>query len=262
MTLEDYLHHYLVWGNVFKFFVFALLVGLLCIIFIVVFDRIITLGVPKKDRANVYNNKMLNTVQRFYGVIFSGASILSFLSCYYLLDHFLTIEPYRGYWDKNKDFLLLVMIVISIILNNIIDRIIIPLKKLDHNEKSSLRVVGMIYVILIFIYIKYIYENNNYDGFIMYFLGLVIGRFVYFDASFRDFINIMKSAILQVPVMILGLCYTSAMCYVGFKFDYLLKSNGVLVSCFIAHIFMIVSIFILHHSRVALVFSARNKRKR
>lgn len=259
MTLEEYLEHYIVWKEMLLFFLLALLGAIACILIIVVFDRLITLGVPAAQRSNVFNNTLLNTVQRFYGIVLSGSSILSFLSIYYLLDRFLKDPQYRSFWDMHKDFLLLLMIVISILLNNLFDHFIIPLKRINNEERCALRVIGMIYVIMIFLYIKYIYENPNYDGFIMYFLGLMVGRFIYFDASFKDFLNTMKSALRQLPIMILGLLYTALMCYFGFKYKYLLKSNGVLVSTFFAHLFMIVAIFFTHHSRLVLLFTSKKK---
>lgn len=260
MTLDEYLDHYIDAIPMLKFFGVALIGALLAIIIIFLIVSLITIGVPKNSRNSVYNTKYLNTVQRFYGVVFSGTSILSFLGIYYLIDRFY-VDGYRAFWDAHKDFLLLVLIVLSILFNNFLDHIFVPLKKISHEERSALRVAGMIYIILIFLYIKYIYENNNYDGFIMYFVGLMVGRFIYFDASLKDFINVMKNAILQLPVMIIGLLYTSLMCYYGFKYGYLLKSNGVLVSTFFAHLYMVVSIFIIHHCRVALLFARNNKKR-
>lgn len=255
MSLDDYLDHYIKAIPMLKFFGLALIGLIICIILIFLIDSIITIGVPKKNRNSVYNNKYLNTIERFYGVIFSGASILSFLGIYYLIDRFVEDSSFRPFWDAHKDFLLLVLIVISILFNNFLDRVVVPLKKISHEERSALRVAGMIYVILIFVYIKYIYENNNYDGFIMYFIGLMVGRFIYFDASFKDFLETMKKAILQIPVMVIGLLYTAIMCYFGFKWGYLLKSNGVLVSTFFAHLYMIVAIFIIHISRADTLFT-------
>lgn len=260
MILLEYLQHYLVLKDALLFFLLAILGCIGCVLLIVIFDRLLTLSIPANKRKNTYNTILQNTVQRFYGIVFSGASILSFLAVYYLLDKFLENPEYIKFWNSKKDFLLLIMIVISIILNNIFDHFIVPLKKIDNEERNSLRVVGMIYVVLIFMYIKYIYENPNYDGFIMYFLGLMVGRFIYFDASFKEFITIMKSALRQIPIMILGLAYTALMCYFGFKYKYLLKVNGVLVSTFIAHLFMIVAIFIIHHSHLILLFTMKKKR--
>jgi hypothetical protein len=88
----------------------------------------------------------------------------------------------------------------------------------------------------------------------MYFLGLMIGRFIYFDASFREGISTILESLKNFPLLILGLAYTGFMAYTGFTSDYLLVSNGVLVSTFIAHIFMIVAIFIVHHSHFMSIF--------
>lgn len=261
MTFDDYLEHYLAWKDMLYFFGLALVGVILSVLIIALYDKLITLRVPEKHRAREYNNSLLNTVQRFYGIVMSGASILSFLSLYYLLDRFLTDPGYRKFWDSNKDFLLLLMIVISIILNNIFDHFIIPLKKVKPEERSALRLVGMVYIILIFFYIKFIYENNNYDRFIMYFLGLMVGRFIYFDVSFKDTLKTLKNAIMQLPIMLLGLGYTALMCYFGFKYKYLLKSNGVLVSTFFSHIFMIAAIFVVYHTRFVLLFTSRKKAK-
>lgn len=255
MTLKDYLEHYLVWQDMLKFFLIALGGALACLALILIFDKLLCTLAVEGDKKAAYTKTALNTAQRFYDVIFSGGSILSFLSVYYLLDRFLKEPTARTFWDGNKDFLLLVLIILSVVLNNVVDRILVPLRKVSKEERGAVRVAGMIYVILIFIYIKYVYENNNYDGFIMYFLGLVVGRFVYFDASFHDFLNTFKGAVKQFPIMILGLSYTAFMCYMGFSSKYLLISNGVLVSTFFAHIFMSVAIGIIHHSHVILIFT-------
>lgn len=257
MTLDEYLEHYLVLSKMLHFFLLALAGAFACILIIILFKKLSSSFVSENKRNKIYNNSMLNAVQRFYEIIISSACILSFLSMYYLLDRFMLDADFRNFWDAHKDFLLLAMIVISIILNNIIDHILIPLKKINNDDRCSLRVVGMLYVIMIFMYIKYIYENPNYDGFIMYFLGLMIGRFIYFDASFKDFFTTMANAVKQLPIMILGLAYTGFMCYFGFSEKYLLKSNGVLVSTFIAHLYMIIAIFIIHHSHVVLLFRAK-----
>ena len=261
MTFEEYLDHYLAWKDMLFFFLLALAGAIVCMLIIVLYEKIVSVKVPEVHRKKAYSNSLHNTVQRFYGIVMSGASILSFLSVYYLLDRFLVEPDYRAFWDSNKDFLLLLMIVISIVMNNLFDHFIIPLKRINHDERGALRVIGMIYVIMIFMYIKYIYENPNYDGFIMYFLGLMVGRFIYFDASFKDFVRTMKNALRQLPIMLLGLSYTALMCYFGFKYKYLLKSNGVLVSTFFAHVYMVVAIFLVHHSRILYLFTPKKVKR-
>lgn len=254
MTFQEYWTHYTDTKRMLLFFLLSLAFSIICVFYILMIVSIQSRFVKKSERKQFYYEKAHNTIQRFYEMVFSGASILSFLAIYYLINRFLQPCAFKTFWDKYKDLLLLLMICLSCVFNNFLDYLLVPLKKITRQEKSSVRLTGMLYVILIFVYIKFIYENNNYDGFIMYFLGLMIGRFIYFDASFKDFVNTVSDALKNLPILILGLLYTAFMAYLGFKSDYLLISNGVLVSTFIAHIFMIVAIFVVHHSHFMSIF--------
>lgn len=260
MTFDEYWAHYTDVRKMLMYLALALAFSVICVFYILMIVSVQARFVPKSERRLFYYEKAHNTIQRFYEMVFSGASILSFLAIYYLIDRFVPGgSAFREFWDSYKDFLLLFLILLSIVANNIIDRLIIPLRKMTKNERGSIRLLGMLYVILIFMYIKFIYENDNYDGFIMYFLGLMIGRFIYFDVSFRESIMTFLEAMKNFPLLILGLAYTGFMAFTGFKSDYLLVGNGVLVSTFIAHIFMIVAIFIIHHSHFMSIFVRKPK---
>ncbi|MCR5302102.1 MAG: hypothetical protein K6E49_06640 [Lachnospiraceae bacterium] len=260
MSFEEYLEHYTDVSKMLMFLALALAFSVICVFYILMIVGVQARFVPRSERKQFYYEKAHNTIQRFYEMVFSGASILSFLALYYLIDRFSPeTGDFREFWDNYKDFLLLLMICLSIVFNNILDRMLIPLKKVTSSDRAGVRVLGMLYVILIFLYIKFIYENDNYDGFIMYFLGLMIGRFIYFDASFRDGIKTVLGALRNFPILILGLGFTAFMAYTGFTSDYLLVSNGVLVSTFIAHIYMIVAIFIIHHSHFMGLFARKPK---
>jgi len=250
MTAAEYIEHYIERKPMLTFFFIVFAALLVCITLIIFVTSLSSHKVARGERKNYFYNRSNEMIERFYEMIFSGASILSFLAVYYLIERFVTEGALRRFWDKHSDMLLLGMIVTSCLVNTILDRIIVPLKSTSREKKASVRMIAMLYVILIFMYIKFIYENNNYDGFITYFLGLMVGRFVYFDASFKDFINSIKLAAHNLPLMALGLAYLGFVAYIGFGSHYLLISNGVLVSTFIAHIFMIISIFILHHSHI------------
>lgn len=248
MTRKDYFNHYLVSGDVLKFFLLAVGITMLISIFVILITKLTSLKCDEPARA--FYKYAHNYLEKLYEMIFSASSILSFLSIYYLIDRFGAGDTFIKYWDKYKDFILLIMIILSCVINSYLDKLLIPLKKLTPAEKASVRLMGMFYVLMIFAYIKYIYEDNNYDRFIIYFLGLIIGRFVYFDASFKDFLKTFSEALSNLPLLVLGLCCCGGMCLYGFQTQYLLKSNGVLVSTFIAHIYLIVAIFIIHHSHI------------
>lgn len=262
MTIQDYAAHYIVASDMLRFLLVAIIGALVCLFIMLIAVRLTAKGDTRLERRWDIYDRSVNLAQRFDEMIFSATSILSFLAVYYLVDRFATEPGFRSFWDNWCDFILLGMIVVSCIVNNYFDVMLIPLKKITRDEKASVRLIGMFYIMVIFLYIKFIYENKNYDGFIMYFLGLIIGRFVYFDASFRDSIKTIKDGAKNIPFLILGLAYTAYMCIFGFTTDYLLISNGVLVSTFIAHLFMVVAIFILHHSHFMYLFIRKPKEPR
>ena len=260
MTFADYWEHYTDPKSMLLYLALALAFSVICVFYILMIVFCQARFVDRSERRQFYYEKANNTIQRFYEMVFSGASILSFLAIYYIIDRLVPGgSGFREFWDQYKDFLLLFLILLSIVVNNILDRLLIPLHKMTTGDRGSIRILGMVYVILIFLYIKFIYENDNYDGFIMYFLGLMIGRFIYFDVSFRETIKTLLEALANFPLLILGLAYTAFMAYTGFTSDYLLIGNGVLVSTFIAHIFMIVAIFIIHHSHFMAIFVRKPK---
>ncbi len=121
-------------------------------------------------------------------------------------------------WSKYGSLLLLGMILLSVLLNSFLDQVIIPLSYIKPRERAAIRLIGMFYMIIIFVYIKFIYEDDNYDTIIMYFLGLIIGRFIYFDATLDGFVSAVSDAAASLP-------------------------NGVVMSLMIAQLFMTVVIF-------------------
>ncbi|MDO4187367.1 MAG: hypothetical protein Q4D29_00115 [Lachnospiraceae bacterium] len=187
-------------------------------------------------------------LEKYYELIISITSMLFFIGMFFLVEHryFDVSEQFYEIWNKYDDFLLLLALFISIFFINFIDTFIIPLKLLYKEEKATLRMMAMIYMLFIFAYIKYIYKNDNYDSIIVYFIIMVVGRFIYFDASFTDFLKAMKNLFLETPMLLLGLATTAIVAWFGFGTEYLLKSNGVVLSLWIAHVFVVIEIAIIH----------------
>lgn len=248
----DYLGHYTKLPDLPLFFLLSLV--LLLLIYLILWPIAIKRGKAaapdKKGQIEASNLELNLLTERFIELIYSGTSILFFMASYYLTERFLELEPYRTFWDHYKSFLLLVLIILSCVLNSFLDRIWTRFRHLEGRGRAPLRMIGMLYMILIFAYIKFIYEDNNYDVFISYFLGLMVGRFVYFDASFKETLQMMKQAAANIPLMLLALAYTGGMCWYGFYTGYLLKHNGVITNVFLTHLFMCVSIFVLFHFRI------------
>lgn len=247
---NKYLSHYLDWQNAGLFFLVSLigLVVILLILFAFARSR------EKKDeltatahgRSKGISGSTCRIIESFYELVFSSTSILFFLAAYYLIDRFLTDPTYRVPWDKYSDVILMAFIFMSIFLNLFFDKVLVRLRWITSDDKASIRLVSTIYMVLIFLYIRFIYDDLNYNELIVYFLGLVIGRFVYFDFTWPDFCKTMKGVGRNLPMLFLMLIYSGLMCFVGFKSKFLLTSNGVIVSILIAHVFMDLSIMIAH----------------
>ena len=259
MTFSEYLDHYIVPGRMLTFLGLAIACTVVSVLIIILASSLGAKGKTKAAKKRAFNKHATNLTERYYEMIFSATSILSFLSAYYLIERFVTEGTFHDFWAEHSDMLLLVMIILSCVINSIFDRILIPLKNVTTTEKGSVRLIGMLYIILIFVYIKFIYENNNYDGFIIYFLGLMVGRYAYFDSSFTDFVTTIRNASHNIPLLLLGLANTAVMCLYGFTSKYLLRSNGVLVSTFFAHIFLVIAIFIVFHTRFIRLFVRKQK---
>lgn len=235
MTFQEYLEHY------------TQMPGLLfMILFTVALTAVVHIMIALYSKGK--KGSFVGRCERYYEMIISSTSMLLFIGLYFLVEHryFNVGNELYAIWDKYDDFLLLLALMISIALMNLLDWMFVPLRKIEKDEKASLRMMAMIYMLIIFAYIKVIYENDNYDAIIVYFLLMVIGRFTYFDATFKDFLLSMKLLFRQFPVLILALFTSGALALYGFKSEYLLKSNGVVLSLCIAHFFVLVEIGIVN----------------
>ena len=235
MTFQEYLEHYTKMPDL-----------LWMILFTVALTAVVHLIIALYSKCK--KGSFVGRCERYYEMIISSTSMLLFIGLYFLAEYkyFHVSEEFYVIWDKYNDFLLLAALMISIALMNLLDWMFVPLRKIEKEEKASLRMMAMIYMLVIFAYIKVIYENDNYDAIIVYFLLMVIGRFTYFDATFKDFLHSMKLLFEQFPVLILALVTSGALAWYGFKSEYLLKSNGVVLSLCIAHIFVLIEVGIVN----------------
>ncbi len=202
--------------------------------------------------------------EKYYELILSSSAILLFTGMYFLIDyHYLSVpSSFYTIWDRYSDFILLAALIMAIVITNIFDHLLIPMKVLVDRDKASLRIAAIIYMLLVFGYIKFVYLDNNYDDIIVYFIIMIIGRFVYFDASFRDFKAVMKGFFGVLPILLLALASTALLALYGFNSGYLLKKNGVVLSLYIAHVYVIIEMIILSAAERLIRFIHEKKKKK
>ena len=230
-------------------------IGFIYLVSLLVLGR----NIPVGNRKQAVLGALEDKVQRFFEMIIAGTSVMSFSCAYVIINHVNTLvqsgvagnltpmeQRLIEAWAEGKDFVLLLLICLSCVINTILDSLIIPLKKLSKAEKATMRMLAMFYVIILLVYLNYIGDESQYSPVMMYYFGLMIGRFVYFDASFKDFLEALKNMFFNLPYMVLSLVLTGALCAFGFGAGYFLERNYFIMGIFYTHLFMLVCIFVIH----------------
>ena len=262
MTVESYLNPDFSWTKKLIFFLLAAGGILLCDILVLCVTKNAVSKQPQTNRRKAFLERAENRVQCFYEMVISGTSVMFFSSSYVVFNHLYSLLQENpsaitgGYaffyriWGDGKDFVLLFFICISCLLNTFLDRCIIPLKTITKEERASIRLLAMFYVILILVVLNIIGDESEYGPVMMYYLGLMVGRFVYFDASFGDFLSAMKNAIMNLPMLLMGLLLMASLSFFGFRVGYLIERNYYIVGVFYTHLFLLGAIFVIHHTKL------------
>ena len=193
-------------------------------------------------------------IESFYEMAFASTSILLLLSLYYIIGDRINLHTVSKVWNQYKDWVLIGFLLVSMIVDRIFDRVLVPLHYISAQKRGSVRLMASIYVMLILMYIRFIYEDYNYENLILYFVMLVIGRLVYFDVTWDGFRNDCLGLFRNLPVLLLMSAYSATVVWYGFTSGFLMKANGVIVSTLIAHLFMDVCIFLFDRSHIFGLF--------
>lgn len=193
-------------------------------------------------------------IESFYEMAFASTSILLLLSLYYIIGDRINLHTVSKVWNQYKDWVLIGFLLVSMLVDRIFDRVLVPLHNISAQKRGSVRLMASIYVMLILMYIRFIYEDYNYENLILYFVMLVIGRLVYFDVTWEGFRNDCLGLFRNLPVLLLMSAYSATVVWYGFTSGFLMKANGVIVSTLIAHLFMDICIFLFERSRIFGLF--------
>ena len=193
-------------------------------------------------------------IESFYEMAFASTSILLLLSLYYIIGDRINLHTVSKVWNQYKDWVLIGFLLVSMLVDRIFDRVLVPLHYISAQKRGSVRLMASIYVMLILMYIRFIYEDYNYENLILYFVMLVIGRLVYFDVTWEGFRNDCLGLFRNLPVLLLMSAYSATVVWYGFTSGFLMKANGVIVSTLIAHLFMDICIFLFDRSHIFGLF--------
>lgn len=243
----QYLAHYLKPGGLVMMLLLAFVCIGISIGLIALASRIMSTKEKPQIRQNFFTDEIVSLTERLYELIFSSTFILLFVAIYFSIDYFGTGNMPQGFWDKYNGVILLFFILASVLLISLVDTHIISMEHVQAGERATMRLLGIFYMMVIFLWIKYVYNDANYDTIVMYFVTLIIGRFICFDSSIEDFRQPMSEAVKNLPLLALALMCTGIMALYGFSSEYLQKLNGVVLNLFIAQLFLLAAIFVIHH---------------
>ena len=260
MTIEAYLNPEFTWLKKLLFLGMALLGLAISLFFIYSGAKIFAKGGGRRQREEYAHARFHYLVHLFYEMLISATSVMSFACAYVVLNHIYSLvkggsgtgyfRDFASIWEEWKDFILLLLICLSCVLNTILDKFIIPLRRINKDQKAAVRMLAMFYAIIMLIYLNIIGDESEYSPVMMYYLGLMVGRFVYFDASFHDFVTAVKNIFLRLPLLILGMTYAGLLCYVGFSLGYLIERNYIIMGIFYTHLFILTAVFIVRVSHI------------
>ena len=257
MSLEAYANPDFGWPEKLVFLLAVLAGIMICILLIMGSVRISLSSMSASERRMAYRDRALDRIHCFYELIIAGTSVLSFSCAYVIINHIYSrvasgavastpmLDLLTNAWANGRDFILLLLICLSCVLNSLLDSFLIPIRRLEKEEKATMRMLAMFYCIFILIYLNRIGDESEYNPVMMYYLGLMVGRFVYFDASFADFAAALKKMFLNLPLLIITLALTGTLSWFGFSAGYLLERNYYIVGIFYVHLFMLAVVFML-----------------
>ena len=250
--------------------------GLLIISLIIMFGtRMSVCLVDSSERHEEFKRRTVDNMQLFFEMMISSTSVILFACAYIICNHIfnlltplyhakkmgsmpMSIKWFYYQWDKNKDFVLLFLISLTCLINTVLDKIIIPLRRISKEDRASVRMLGMFYAIIVLTCFTTFGDasvsKEQYSPIMMYYFGLMIGRFVYFDASFIDFIYAILGAIKHGLLLVFALLLSGILSVIGFKLGYLIKENYYIVGLLYTDVFILAAIFIMHHLRGILLF--------
>ena len=260
MSIKSYINPDFTWDKKMIFFLMVsaaigISLGLIYLASMFVLDKKLT----GRTKVFALRDAFVDKSQRLFEMIIAGTSVMSFSCSYVVINHVYTlVQSGAGghlnhyerimikMWSEGKDFMLLLLILCSCVLNTVLDTLIIPLKRITKEEKATIRMMAMFYVIIILMYLNIIGDESQYSPVMMYYFGLMIGRFVYFDASLKDFLIALKNMFLNSPYLLLAIVLTWLLNVLGFGMGFLLERNYYIVGIFYTHLFMLASIFVVH----------------
>lgn len=185
--------------------------------------------------AKEYVNRPYEISQMVFEIIICNTCIIVIMYVYYrLAKNLLFLEKYLG-------IIMLVLIIIAILLNDFLDE---KLKQdmIKEEDKGNIRLISSCSIIMLFSFLKIYFKTAEYDEFLLCYIGLVLGRFIYFDSTLKGFIRCVKNLKSYFIPLIIAFLLTGIISGIGLHLE-VITTNNIFISLMISH-FAILFLFI------------------
>lgn len=177
--------------------------------------------------AKEYVNRPYEISQMVFEIIICNTCIIVIMYVYYwLAKKLLFLEKYLG-------IIMLVLIIIAILLNDFLDE---KLKQdmIKEEDKGNIRLISSYSIIMLFSFLKIYFKTAEYDEFLLCYIGLVLGRFIYFDSTLKEFIRCVKNLKSYFIPLIIAFLLTGIISGIGLHLE-VITTNNLFISLMISH---------------------------
>lgn len=174
-----------------------------------------------------YVNRPYEISQMVFEIIICNTCIIVIMYVYYwLAKNLLFLEKYLG-------IIMLVLIIIAILLNDFLDE---KLKQdmIKKEDKGNIRLISSCSIIMLFSFLKIYFKTAEYDEFLLCYIGLVLGRFIYFDSTLKEFIRCVKNLKSYFIPLIIAFLLTGIISGIGLHLE-VITTNNLFISLMISH---------------------------
>ena len=174
-----------------------------------------------------YVNRPYEISQMVFEIIICNTCIIVIIYVYYwLAKNLLFLEKYLG-------IIMLVLIIIAILLNDFLDE---KLKQdmIKEEDKGNIRLISSCSIIMLFSFLKIYFKTAEYDEFLLCYIGLVLGRFIYFDSTLKEFIRCVKNLKSYFIPLIIAFLLTGIISGIGLHLE-VITTNNLFISLMISH---------------------------
>ena len=186
------------------------------------------------SRKNV--NRPYEVCQMVFEILISNTCVIVMMYVYdRIANNVLFLEKYLG-------IVMIILIILAIMINNFLDEKLVQ-DMLKKEEKGNIRLLSSCSILLIFFFFKFYFHTAEYDDLLLCYIGLVLGRFIYFDSSLEGIKECFRGLKPYILPLIIGILFTGAILGVEIYLG-IITTENVFFSLTISHVFILYFIHI------------------